>query len=324
MAFETGVSTSPMDLLDKVRTFAAGVGWSVTTGGAGGDGPLGQVSMESAADGVFIHAISEAASHRIRSMIATGYTGPSTQFYAHAGSANNSATVSDHVHVRAPNFGGTHVAYWLFGNASAPRYIHCVVEVTAGKFLHWSFGTISKFSAGAWTGGGYNTGMFWPDSVPTGSSWPFSHRPGTANAKAYMRADGLLGAGTPGWKRDFGTVANGLSDTNSFTNWLMAGGLNSFTQRSVLAPIYAKVEQSESGGVQQNMILGVFPDVRMVSLDGRIPGEVLTVGSDDWYVFPVREKPASPATGSSAYSMTGSAPNHHFNLLGLAYKRTGT
>jgi hypothetical protein len=280
--------------------------------------------MQSAADGLFIHAIAENANSRIRSMPASGYTSSGTQFYAHTGSANNTATVAQHG-ILSP-ISGAGVAYYLFGNDASPRYIHCVVEVTSGRFLHWSFGTLLK--RGTWTGGGYNHPMFWSTASNTAANQtiPFDVGAPETNSKRYTRCDGLLARSSPAWSQSVGSLTKGVLNANTDpVRYLAASGLNDWTQRSTLAPLYAILKRLDADTISNTtraLHLGEFQDVRFISMEGRNPGDILTIGSDNWHVFPIREKPSSPDTGSSAYSITGTAPNHHTNLSGLAYRET--
>ena len=318
MAYSTGVTTSPVDYLTQIETFANANGWTVATGGTGGDSPLGQVSMSS--DGIFVNAIAEAASNRIRSMIATAYSS-GTQFYAQSGAAGGgSSTVSTHT-VLGLLSGMSSNNYYLFGNTSSPRYVHAVLEIAAGKFLHWMFGTCAKY--GTFTGGGYNTCLYWDPSTNVGIHVPFAWRPAVTQCTSYLRADSLLGGGSPQWKKDLGFLMynSGLGAQN-LTPILAAPGLNNLTMRSHLLPNFLKIEQTETGGVQNNIVIGHTPDLRFISMDGRAPKDELTIGTDTWKVFPVYTKWPSPASSSNVFLIPqGSAPNSHSSLAGFAFRK---
>ena len=49
--------------------------------------------------------------------------------------------------------------------------------------------------------------------------------------------------------------------------------------------------------------------------------ETLTIGSDEWLIFPARQMGAVPTTGTDAYQFTGATPNHQSNHAGYAYKK---
>ena len=72
-------------------------------------------------------------------------------------------------------------------------------------------------------------------------------------------------------------------------------------------------------------IVGHIPDMRFVSMNGREPGEIITIGPDDWYLFPMHIKTTDGVSStSSAYTNTftsGGAPNNDSNLMGLAYRK---
>lgn len=321
MAYETGSYSSPVDLLGKIAAFATARGWSVTSGGAGGDSP-GQYSMESEADGLFIHAIAENSSTRIRSMPASGYTSSGTDFFAHSGSANNTSTLTQHVILQP--LSGAGVAYHLFGNDSAPRFIHVVAEPTAGHFIHWSFGTIQKY--GTWTGGGYSTATSWlPTSTVAGNqAILFDSRSPISASKQYLRCDGLLGRSSPAWSQSAGSLSLGTINGANYPVQTIARQMNPWTGRTSLAPIYSILKAADTDSLlntSRALILGVYQDVRFVSMDGRNPGEVLTLGSDEWLLFPLRWKPPAPSLAGGIFDCGGSSPDSHSNNFGYAYKR---
>lgn len=312
MAFQQGVSTSPSDLLNDLATFAAANGYTVNTGGLGGDGP-GQVSFDDGA-GFHVHAIAEDSNDRIRSQPATAYDGSGTAFYAHTGSPNTSGTTA--TTVQMAEIPGPHTQYYFFAPNSAPRYIHVALEVTAGVYSHWMFGSMTKF--GTFTGGGYCTALGWRANNITGTTVPFMSNNPTNVGTQWLRADGMFGGGSPQWHEGIGW---GFSEDGipglSFVAELYQVGLVNLTQRTPLVPIYMKVSQGFS--IDQNIPLGAVQDIRLCALEALNGGDILTIGSDDWRVFPVRVK--GNRTGSGAFNIGGDpAPNHDTGLMGLAYR----
>lgn len=318
MAFETGVSNSPKDFLDKLGTFAAANGWTVSTGGAGGDPSGSQVSFDDGA-GFHLHAIPDNTNGHVRAQPATAYDGSGTLYYAHTGNpAGGSSDVTNHL--RMDNIGvGPHTAYFFFCPNSGPLYLHAVVNVSAGIYSHLCFGTMDKF--GTFTGGGYATALAWFTGGPSGTLVPWMDTKVSVSAKQWVRADGFFGSATvPDWHDNFGAHGwrQGLGTTSSFTYPLYRGGLIELTQRSPLIPNYMRLE-SGAGDPDQNIWIGHTPDLRMVIMDGRQPGEILTIGSDQWYIFPARVKGAE--VGFDAFNVTGTGPNHTTNQIGFAYRR---
>ena len=98
------------------------------------------------------------------------------------------------------------------------------------------------------------------------------------------------------------------------------GGLQNFNQRSPFGPNWSWVWPLKSPLVGNDafIINGHTPDLRLVSMDGRTPDEVVTIGADDWHIIPMHRK-----TLREAYTNVttgGSAPNNDSGLMGFAYK----
>src|SRR5258706_1477045 len=241
MAYETGVATSPSDLLTKIGVFAQTQGWTLHTGGAGGDAP-GQVSLDDGA-GFVMNMIADVANKRISFQPSTAYVGAGTSFFNHTGSPSTAGTGTTFGQFSLDT--GPFIAYYLFANTTAPRYVHCVVEITNGIFGHFHFGVCTKF--GTYTGGGYAPSLAWGTS--TGNSHvPFnraSNQTPSSLPPAWVRAHGIFSAGTPTWHRDIGQVclsagAGGAED--SFTHHLYRGGTSLRFGRSPLAPHSIKAQ----------------------------------------------------------------------------------
>lgn len=317
MAYETGVSTSEEDLLGKIATFAAARGWTVHTGGLGGDAPSGQVSFGS--DDIWVHAIAVGASDRIHFQPATGYTsGGATSFEDHPGSPDTSGSANTFGRFEA--IPGPHTAYYLFGNGSSPRYIHCVVEVSSGIYSHWHFGTVEKF--GTYTGGGYCTSLIWSGAVST-SRPPFASAgaaggpPMTSVHAQWFRTDGVLGAGSPNWTREFGPMQNSsqVANLRAPESNLWLGGLMPITQRTILAPIFLRKNLTVSVP-GRNVLLGRVQDTRLVSMEFHSGGDEITIGSDVWKIFPPRAKNTLPVDNTMTTFTTTSSGYH-----GLAFRK---
>lgn len=314
MAYATGIYTSPDDLLASIATFAAARGWTVNTSVGVNTGGTGFTNKQRSltSDSITVNIIPDTgAGGRLRAQPATAYINTSTPFYAHTGTPNNSGSVSTTVNMN--EIGTTGVAYHLFGNDASPRYIHVVVEVTAGVFSHFAFGTLQKF--GTYTGGGYVTSLSFSTTTAGQTGMPFSAlNRSTTNGTQWIRADGLVGLGSPAWRTSFGQVAATDGDS-SFVSNLYKGGLSLAFQRTPLAPIFCFAQATETTTPQRNVCMGVVQDLRAVSLNGRQPGEVLTIGGDTWRLFPIRAK-GGPGTGTAAYNISTT----HTGLLGLAYR----
>ena len=315
MAYETGVSTSEEDLLAKIATFAAARGWTVNTGGTGGDGPSGQCSFNS--DDIWVHVIAVGASDRLEFQPSTAYISSGTAYRAHTNTPDSSGSANTFGRVEA--IPGPHTAYYLFGNDTSPRYIHCVIEVSSGVYSHFHFGTVEKF--GTYTGGGYCTSLIWSgtanSSRPPFASAGVSGGPAMTSVHAqWFRTDGVLGAASPNWTREFGPMQNATTTNyRSPEKQLWVGGIMPITQRTILAPIFLRKNLTVSAP-GRNVNLGRVQDVRLVSMEFHSGGDELIIGSDTWKIFPARAKSVA-AVGTSMTLFTTTDSGYH----GLAFRK---
>ena len=339
MAFETGTSLSPSDLLSKLVTRLSADGWGNirTTGSPGAQFSTADASAALGTQFNFL-ATDTAASAHIACQPSTGDGGAGVAFGAHTGSPNTSGSLGTYAQMGQATsgtdqgFSGSHTAYFFFtGTTSEGRYCHIVVEGTAGVYWHMAFGTMEK--AGTLDGGQYLSAS----SVGDGSvdnHWLFEFvNPSPSINTNWLRDDdhyNSIGQSTDGglseWFQDVSFAGNIGGVTNMFGP-LYQGGLQSFNQRTPFCPIWLHVFNSlaPSPSVTAFKIVGHVPDMRFVSMDGREPGEIITIGADDWYLFPMHIKTTDGvSTTTSAYTnthTTGGAPNHDSNLMGLAYRK---
>lgn len=320
MAYQTSTASSPNDLLGQLATFAAANGWTMdTTSGTGGDPSGNQRVFNDGAGGVFA-AIPQNALGEIHFQPCTAFINNSTNFYAHNGSPNSSGSAGTFPKCGGiPN--GSSFTYHFFAPSSAPRYLHVVVRAASGVFTHLAFGTCLKY--GTFAGGQYATALSWRSSASSQGAFMFHDGIHSSFATSWVRCDVAFGGASPTWFQEIGYafgISTGAAGFRGFTMGLYAGGLIGLTQRTPLCPNFLKAEQSGAPG--QTIMIGHTPDLRLVSLQGRNPdGETVTIGSDDWMIFPARQMGATPATGTTAYQFTGTAPNHVSNHAGYAYRK---
>ncbi len=343
--YETGVSTGPSDLISKIYAFATGSqGWTGhRTNGLGGDGPGADnqhsFSDASAAAGFAIHMIADNAAATAHIQIQPSKTDSGsalTDFFDHPGSPDDTGATGtfvrygqfDDFEAAAQGFDGTSIAYHLFaGTAEAGRYIHCVVEGTTGAFWHLHFGSLDR--GGAYAGGQYVTagnfrlggGVFWPwqgiNINNVSAQWARDDDNFASDTAAYQTD------GTSFWHQNFGWAGLQGSGTN-FTFPLYMGGLNGFNQRTAFAPNWLNIHALRAATSGTTLkIIGSTPDVRLISMSGREPGEEITIGSDVWKCFPTHVK-STALTTTVAFQNTGvggSAPNNNSGLQGFALKK---
>lgn len=177
---------------------------------------------------------------------------------------------------------GPFQAHHLFGT---DNYIHCVVEVTTGNFRHLLLGNIEKY--GTWTGGEFvattyahsadreNYLLFGEasDSFATNSTDSFSMVRAVANAKDWRYyntdwSDAVDVTGRVIGSRSYRGLVDSLpNDWNTIPN---------------LVPIVLSVPKL--GGLRYP--IGHLRDVRAINMGNLQPSQTITLGSDEWMVFP--------------------------------------
>lgn len=332
MSYETGVSTSPQDLVAKIYTRAGLDGWTqvrnngLVTGASGAQHSISD-------SGVQFNMVGFNTTNQgeIRVQASTGDSGAGVQFFNHTGSPNTTGGAGTFTRCGhgdstfEQGFTGPHVAYHIFGGDSGDgKYLHVVTEGVAGVFFHLWIGTIKK--AGTFTGGAYSAGTSLR-SVSAAPCWPFTNNYGTGLGVNWIRGDGLNGFGTPGWQNLHGFAHQVGSNVSRFVIDTYAGGALAMNGRTpmgpVLAPHWATV--APSIGSTNFYILGHLPDVRCISMEGREPGEQITLGADTWHCFPVTRKTTDGiSVTTDAFSDTFTAASgvntHDSNLAGYAYR----
>lgn len=338
MAFETGVSLSPSDLLNRLVIRLDADGWTIIRVD-GSPGSQVSVSDGSAAEANQWNFLADdtAAIANISCQPSRADGGSGLAFYAHTGSPDNSGSIGTYAQIghktsaTDQGFSGTHTKYFFFtGSTANGRYCHIVVEGTTGIYFHMAFGTCEK--AGSFNGGQYISASS-TGAISNHSFWLFQFGNATSRNTAWFRDDDHFNsigqttdAGLSRWFQDFAFAGNAGTTFQMFGP-LYQLGLQAFNQRTPFCPIWLTVFNSliPSPVSTAWKLNGHVPDMRFVSLDGREPGETIVIGADTWHLFPMFRKTTDGiSTTSSAYGDTftgGSAPNHDSNLMGLAYRQ---
>lgn len=300
MAYATSAANDPNELLDKLRLFAQGAGWSV-------DGLRDRTSkvgkaLSLHADNLyatFLTELSGGDGNRPPPFIGTfGHTG-----YA----ANSNADLQAEASVPSwTNYAqGPYSAVHFFGRTQPVPYLHIVLETQAGTFKH--FGTGRLVTAGVVNTGQYAYGSQWyydanyinnPDdyrhAVAFDDYWTNYNSSVTRVRADY---DGIA----PRWQA--------VSDTDSDPRRLLCGwrgraapinllkdsGHSTLTGRAPGQPLWCAVPR----GAGLFSDIGHPPDLRFIRLDSYAPGEELPLGTDRWKVFPVHRKNGPAGTPNS-------------------------
>lgn len=294
MAYETGTAIDRDDLLDKLRLFAVAQGWTAVHWATDGAGKRLHLTRA----GQLYHGWHAYATGVLRHVASTDFN---------AGAASNAQPGTAAAVDSNSWTAGPFTAYHFFVTAD---YIHVVVELSAGNFVHFCHGELDPavpaqrcayVQATNWIGSPYNG-----DPSYSEHSVPFDGR-SISNSRGRYLTD--LGAGLQ-WlqqtsddsvsPRAIGTARGSGLSASLFTR----AAASAISGQVPLLPLYIL---AESGSSELFHVVGVPRDVREVNLTNLSPGQLMTIGSDEWLCFPLRVKSAVSGVSSGVY--------------GLAYRR---
>lgn len=298
MAYETGTASGVNDLLDKLRLFAIAQGWSVDYNSTRTDG-LGNALLLNKS-GIFVAFLTDIvtagnSSNPANYVQTYTYPGP------YVGATSNVAQAGKTQTMTTNRLAGPYTAYHFVGGAS---YLHAIVETVPGRFAHFGVGTLDKAGGGDPIpysyGTSWNADPIFTNSIFSGHSIPFDSNNGSQPGGA-LRADSdgisprnfvLSNSGSTRAVGGFLFTSFGLA------HHMMRVGPSALTGRAILAPAIVMIERTP--GVFS--VAGAPPDFRFVRLDNITPGDVLTIGSDQWKCFPiVRKNGPAGVENSSVY-----------------------
>ena len=340
MGFATGISTSPADLVTDIYSEAGTQGWTQVRADGDDDGTGNdQRSISDPTSSVQFNMVADNASDKahIRIGVSTADSGIGAAFYAHTGTPEDSGANGTFVRMgqfdisasQSQGFEGTSVGWQIFSgaNTAGEKYLHVVVEGTTNVFWHLHMGHIQPAGTLTSPGGAYLAALnvnqsgvvFWPwqsNNTNSDSAQYLLDNDNFANATAAYETDA-----TNFWHQDFGQAGT-QGSVNSMTGILYQGGLQNFNQRTPFGPNWSWVWPSKAPQVGNDafIINGHTPDVRLVSMDGRTPGEEITIGSDTWHIIPMHRKAIRLTNTYQNFLTAGPAPNNDSGLMGFAYK----
>lgn len=306
MAYQTGSASSPSGLLDALRTFAVAQGW---TQNAWAEVTTGNFWLNLSKGGHYVNFYGQNAAGTISLQGATSYNSGAAYNAQPGRISTNEWSISN-------DLTGPYVGHHFF---SGTNHVHVVCQVASGRYVHFGFGTLTKY--GAYTGGEYVFGTHWYLNSTTYSgastsnlhSVPFDADYVGSGAAFSMVRFAEAGASVANWLRFRTTMADGFAvgysrpgSANSLSMDLVRRQPNTFNGLSVLLPIHCWAARTD-GLVS---ILGAPPEMKQIDISYHAHGETLTLGTDEWLVFPLKAKGPDLSDGSSA---SGN--------FGLAYKK---
>lgn len=318
MAYETGASTGPNDLLDKLRLFAIAQGWTVNRWVTVGSGRELCVSKGSAYynmrsyqnETVFNNGFNRTSRYGISINGSDGYASGNTWDRQPGYPIRTSGTAGSDQwasHVPFVTSTGPFPSYYLFAPDSKTIYME--IEVTTGTFQRFGFGSLDLFNAASAGGGRFfyaTGGDASVTSLTSVNSWLGTEIDNSAYALEEV----------PFRCADYNATGNQVGSLvrcafDSFDNWASSQrtGTTSVTPQSCQGGgVHDKILRDSSpnplngvGILTPNVVsvnraneylhpLGVVPGIRFMDMTNYLPGDEFTLGSDTWKVFPWYQK----------------------------------
>lgn len=310
MAFQTGTSTSIENLMQQLSTFLQANGWTEDFAVTGDPGTIAFsknsifVSFQYSETAVSGATTGFMACYAARANDTVDTADPwlSTDDSGAGEASNNVNSLSNGLSVN--NFAGPHTAFFFFENNASPAYCHVAVEVDAGRYRHFGFGEIDK--VGDWIGGEYIFGEFIFDGQDDPKSVFNDFGMDSTRSQGQFRIVGSVmhiedHVGEPDPATKWGVWHNGSGDTDrgGTARWRLVGGhryspefaaqywiraseANAFKP---MAPISVKALNTAPVPDAQ-YLLGYVADQRLVNIGNIDPGQIISIGGDDWYFFP--------------------------------------
>jgi hypothetical protein len=280
MAFENGSATDAADLLSRLHSFIdTETDWVVDEYDTGSDelhvhdsGGNGYWSLKAVAD-MDAEGFGFQTDHPgIAGYLATGYA---------SGSAWDAQPNTTSVSRGLGCFPNTSVPeYWFFTDGTS--YVHAVVRSVGTAYSHLQIGLLTQF--GSWTGGAYLSGVVvQEDEGRSDIAWLDNDR---ADADLRADIDGESNFFLSGQDQSLGALVQpDFSGNNSGGDFRSPfDQVNEWNNRAVFLPIYVKGQRQD--GTNNWSYLGYPPDVRVLNARYINPAQSVTIGSDEWVVFP--------------------------------------
>lgn len=310
MAYSTGTSSSPSNLLDNLRAFLNSNGWTVTWRFQIAQGTWRW--LHATKGGLFFNFWEQ-----LSLLEANRSVSPNNVFCNYATSYNSSAEpfaqpgCNDAVGANAitPPYTAHH---FFDGTGASGPYVYCALEIGAGEFAHFGVGILNK--AGAYSGGEFACGTIWVYGIAVGANvqnnpvssqnaWPFSDHH-TFNGWAGNRPNGTVVrcpdalSGThfnACQSAPAGVALRCGSPTFYSTNRSLGGGPQWLlwqqpTIPSIATAVLITPHCFGESVASNSRYIGHPPGLRHIALDFLSPGDEVVLGAETWKVFPLKRK----------------------------------
>ena len=278
MAYTTGTAANPAALLSSLATFATANGWMITPV----DGATGFTSPDGATFTV------AAYSDTLWICGCVGLDSTKTQLMQPG--AAIVAAISNQI-------AGPYAGYTFFAGAEAGAYyLHGIIEASAGIYKPFALGRLVKFDATV--GGEYASAVCW-DTGSSEINYPSSgyhdylfdsghYYSSSGGGWSHVRAD-LDGKSSnwmtfnPNWS---GNAALGSARSFGIQSSLLGIGYQRYNKLVPIMPIYVFGDRPDG----MRSPLGYVPHLRLVDLTLLQPKQIISIGGEDWQVFPAHQR----------------------------------
>jgi hypothetical protein len=279
MAYQQTTATSVEDLINKLATFASGLGWTIDRNTIATGSRTLSISR---AGSDYIHIFNSDTTN-INLRASTGINvglGPTLQPGVSTAQAVSNCGA------------GPFATVFLFGEAGTAPYVHCVFDTGNSIFRHFHFGLVEK--VGSWTGGTFFEALN-ANTTSSFNALPLSntHHVSFSQQDTSNNTEGAVRIDFDGNTNYFAPISNEAN----FTTRVIHGGvaaagrdLEGFYQSSVnswsgITPLRRVKLRAERGSSFWTEI-GYVPGMRLVNISRWAPGDEFSIGPDTWKVFP--------------------------------------
>lgn len=321
MTYQTGTSSSAVDLLDKFRVFAIAQGWAVNRWVAAGSGYELCISKGSAYfnfrawdnENMLLNGLTQSGTYGITMNGSDGYDAllawdrqPGYPMRGSGGASDQYQTLMPcHVNV------GPFPAYYFFSPDA--KTLYCELEQTTGTFVRFGCGSLDLFNLAAPGGGRFvyaTSSGHVTSSTGSTSEWLGTHMDATNDAPAEMVP--FRGADFQNYNNGRGCASAVRVTFATYDNWAVScrdpattalpmagcqgGGVHDKVLRDSGASPLNGVGLllpnivSYNAGNEFFVPIGTVPGLRYMDMTMYQPGDEFSIGLDTWKVFPWYQK----------------------------------
>lgn len=303
MAYQTGIATHHRNLIEKIRSFAVLNGW--TQDGSNVD--IDTASVEHSTSIVMHSGTNFIRLFAYSTLVSVAKEGIRL-FYGSGAAGSTLSGSSDYAQISSVT--SPIQEYHLFVTS---QYIHCAFKNSSGSWSHLMAGTLNKVCS--FVGGHYVAGTDlnqYSANIPSGlqNNYPFCSSKSSflqedawgctrisytevnvlKQASMYTSTQGVAAKGVGGYIEQGVIYNHSTPQTANFSTrpqaLLGVRGHSGFNNRTMLHPMMCGVGDPTAYVTW----LGHPADLRFTNMSATNPKDIITLGTDQWMVFPLVSK----------------------------------